>query len=335
MVTTLTRYKSIDTLKWSFILRNSSYSTWFQTPEAYEFYASLPNIFSPFVFAVENDGVLKGLVVGYITQENNRIKQFLSKRAIIVGGPLITDDTTPDELELLLTELKRQIASKAIYIETRNLNDYSQWKDTFIKCGFEYEPHLNFHIDCTNWEKTEENIGKHRKKYIRLSLRDGASIVENPTIEQVSEYYSVLEELYKTKVKIPLQPFDFFEKLYYSPSCKYLLIEFNGHIAGGSVCMLLEDKGVYEWYACGKDGVYKNIHPSSVTKYAGMKFASENNFPIFDMMGAGKPDEEYGVRDFKAEFGGKLVEHGRFCYICKPLLYKIGCMGVNLLKRIK
>lgn len=331
----LTKYDDIDRSMWRDLVAKSKTSTWFQTPEAYEFYASLPNLFKPFIVSVENDDVLKCLVVGYITQENNKIKQFFSRRAIIVGGPLIIADTAPDELELLLTELKRQISSKAIYIETRNLNDYSKWKDTFLKCGFKYEPHLNFHVDCTNWEKTEENIGKHRKKYIRLSLRDGASIIKSPTIEQITEYYSLLDELYKTKVKMPLQPFVFFEKLYYLSSCKYLLIEFNGRIVGGSVCMLLESKGVYEWYACGKDGVYKNIHPSSVTKYAGMKFASENSFQIFDMMGAGKPDEEYGVRDFKAEFGGKLVEHGRFCYICKPLLYKIGCLGVNFLKRMK
>ncbi|MCQ2336038.1 MAG: peptidoglycan bridge formation glycyltransferase FemA/FemB family protein [Paludibacteraceae bacterium] len=330
----LTKYDDINRQMWSNLVAGSKTSTWFQTPEAYEFYASLPNLFEPFVIAVENDGILKCLVVGYITQENNKIKQFLSRRAIIVGGPLITDDTTPDELELLLSELKKQISSKAIYIETRNLNDYSKWKDTFLKCGFKYEPHLNFHVDCTNWEKAEENIGKHRKKYIRLSLRDGASIIESPTIEQITEYYSLLDELYKTKVKMPLQPFVFFEKLYYLPSCKYLLIEFDGRIVGGSVCMLLEGTGVYEWYACGKDGVYKNIHSSSVTKYAGMKYAADNGYPIFDMMGAGKPNEEYGVRDFKAEFGGKLVEYGRFCYICKPLMYKIGCLGLKLIKII-
>jgi lipid II:glycine glycyltransferase (peptidoglycan interpeptide bridge formation enzyme) len=53
------------------------------------------------------------------------------------------------------------------------------------------------------------------------------------------------------------------------------------------------------------------------------------------MMGAGKPDEAYGVRDFKAKFGGKLVEHGRFLFVCKPLLYKIGILGVKILKKIK
>lgn len=51
------------------------------------------------------------------------------------------------------------------------------------------------------------------------------------------------------------------------------------------------------------------------------------------MMGAGEPGVPYGVRDFKAEFGGQLVEHGRFIHICKPMLYRIGKLGVKFLKR--
>ena len=123
---------------------------------------------------------------------------------------------------------------------------------------------------------------------------------------------------------------------------------YKGQVVGGSTCVLLKKSpitndqspitsagGVYEWYACGKDGVFKNIHPSSVTKYAGMKYACDNGYAVFDMMGAGKPDEEYGVRDFKAEFGGELVEHGLFLCITKSVLYQIGVIGINTLKKIK
>jgi lipid II:glycine glycyltransferase (peptidoglycan interpeptide bridge formation enzyme) len=63
-----------------------------------------------------------------------------------------------------------------------------------------------------------------------------------------------------------------------------------------------------------------------------MQYAAENDYPLFDFMGAGSPDQPYGVRDFKAEFGGELVEHGRFLCIRKPMLYWIGKMGVKWLK---
>ena len=57
-----------------------------------------------------------------------------------------------------------------------------------------------------------------------------------------------------------------------------------------------------------------------------------HHIPRFDMMGAGTPDNAYGVRDFKARFGGTEVEHGRFKHISRPLLYKLGEWGVKLLK---
>ncbi|MBR4804274.1 MAG: peptidoglycan bridge formation glycyltransferase FemA/FemB family protein, partial [Bacteroidales bacterium] len=223
---------------------------------------------------------------------------------------------------------------KAIYVESRNFNDYGRWRMTFEKFGFEYEQHLNFHVDCTDWETVETNIGKHRRRYIRQSLKNGATIVNNPTEGQIEKYYSILLDLYRTKVKMPLYPFEFFNNLYKLHSCRFILIEFNNEIIGGSVCMCLSGKAVYEWFACGMDGVYKGVHPSSLTKYAGMRFAHENNFAVFDMMGAGKPDEDYGVRDFKAEFGGKLVEHGRFRYVCNPFLFKLGTFGVKILKKL-
>ena len=286
---------------------------------------------------------LVGVCVGYVTKEKSAVKQFFTRRAIIIGGPALADDCSNEEVIALMTAIKNlsfphslihSFIQSPIYIETRNLNDYSRWKEVFEKAGFRYEPHLNFHVHTDQaWETIEAAIGKHRQKYIRLSFREGAIIEENPTIEQVRAYYEILKELYKTRVKMPLQAWSFFEKLYHCEHCKYLLVMYNGQVVGGSVCMVLPGKGVYEWYACGKDGEYKNIYPSTVVKYAGMKYACERGCAVFDMMGAGKPDEEYGVRDFKAEFGGEMVEHGRFLLVCKPMLYRFGKLGVKLLKK--
>ena len=288
---------------------------------------------------------LVGVIVGYITRERNPLKQYFTCRSIIIGGPLLDEHISDEALSALLGAVAQCPASlliassphrltKPIYIESRNFHDYSKWRNIFEQCGFQYQPHLNFHVDTTKpWETIENNIGKHRRKYIRLSYRDGVEVELKPTLQQVKEYYAVLQDLYRTKVKMPLQPWSFFERLYHMPSCKYLLVMYNNQVVGGSICMTLKNHGVYEWYACGKDGMFRNIHPSSVTKYVGMKYASDNGYKVFDMMGAGKPNEAYGVRDFKAEFGGTLVEHGRFLCVRKPLLYWIGKIGVKLLKK--
>lgn len=333
-MTRVLTYPEIDPKQWQALVVSSPYATWFQTPEAYAFYASNPEEMMPFVIGVERECALCALSVGYITKVRSAIKQYFTRRAIIIGGPIIAANATEEDVKTLLCAVKHGLKGKAIYVETRNLNDYSIWKNIFATYGFAYQPHLNFHVETTQpWDTIENNIGKHRRKYIRLSYRDGVEVDLEPTLQKVKEYYVVLQDLYRTKVKMPIQPWSFFERLYHMPSCKYLLVLYNNQVIGGSICMTLKNHGVYEWYACGKDGMYRNIHPSSVTKHIGMKYAADNGYKIFDMMGAGKPDEQYGVRDFKAEFGGKLVEHGRFLFVQKPLLYWIGKIGVKLLKK--
>ena len=165
----------------------------------------------PFAIGV-TDNKLTGVIVGYITNANNPIKQFLTRRAIIIGGPLLADDISDEALVALLMAI-RQLGDKAkgkknskavtiastpytlhstpIYIETRNFHDYSRWKQVFEANGFAYQAHLNFHVDTTSLERVESNLGKNRKRDIKTSIRDGATIVENPTLEQVQTYYEL------------------------------------------------------------------------------------------------------------------------------------------------
>ena len=347
-------YNEIDLTQWQALVEQSPYATWFQTPKAYDFYMSVPGEMIPDSIGVEENGVLKGVVVVYLTKEKNPIKQFLTRRAIIVGGPLLADDISDEALTALLMAI-RQLGDKAkgkknskavtiastpytlhstpIYIETRNFHDYSKWKSVFEQCGFTYQPHLNFHVDTCSVEVVDKNLGKSRKRDIRTTIRDGVTPVLNPTIEQVRAYYAILKDLYTTKVKTPLFSWHFFEQLYHTTNGRFILTEYQGKIIGGTVCVVLPNKAVYEWFVCGVDGVYEHIFPSSYATYLGIRYAAESGCQIFDMMGAGKPEEEYGVRDFKARFGGEQVEHGRYLCVRKPLLYKIGKLGVTLLKK--
>ena len=371
----LLTYPDIDPQQWQALIDRSPYATWFQTPEAYEFYAAVGGELIPFAFGVEEyegdeamrrsgdeaKGRLVGVIVGYTTKEKNPIKQFLTRRAIIIGGPLLDEHISDEALGALLgavaqckvesvkfkgkengkadTPASSLIASsphrltKPIYIETRNFHDYSRWRSIFEANGFAYHPHLNFHVDTSSIKLAQSRIGKHRWRYIRLSMRDGAKIVDTPTIEQVRAFYTILQDLYRTKVRTPLWSWDFFERLYHTEHARYILVELDGQIVGGTACVCLPGKAVYEWYACGLDNCRDDIRPLSVAIWGEMQYAAENGYPLFDFMGAGKPDEPYGVRDFKSEFGGELVEYGRFLCIRKPLLYWIGKIGVKWLKK--
>ncbi|WP_059026579.1 lipid II:glycine glycyltransferase FemX [Gabonibacter massiliensis] len=334
MIQVFNKIDQINVDQWELLVSRSKSASFFQSKECYDFYASL-SFMEPFVFAVSKNDILKGVVVGYIQKDGEKLKQFFSRRAIVPGGALLSNDISEEALKSLLLFCKKELASKAIYIEFRNYNDYSLFRPVFESVGFDYKAHLNFHMNCVSEDVVKKNLGNSRKRDIRTSLRDGAEIVDEPTFQEVENYYDILLELYKTRVKTPLFPFEFFNKLYREHFGKFLLIRLKGEIIGGTVCVILKNRVVYEWFACGLDGKFKNIYPSTLATWSGIKYATDHDIPLFDMMGAGKPDEGYGVRDFKAKFGGKLVEHGRFLCVTKPLLFQIGKLGVKLLKARK
>lgn len=324
----------IDPEAWRDLVKRSPVATWFQTREAYAFFTSL-TFLQTFACAVEIDGQLKGLVVGYLQKDGGQLKQFFSRRAIVIGGPLLDKDVSGAALVTLLEGFKERVGMDAIYIELRNFNDYSRWRASIEQCGFSYEPHYDIHVDTTSMDMVLEHVGKSRKRDVRVSMRSEAKVIEHPSMSQIHEFYGVLSNLYKTKVKTPLFPVEFFEQLSGLDTAVFLLVEYKGRIVGGTVCVGLPGVALYEMYACGEDGVYKNVFPSEVATFVGLQYAAEHNYGKFDMMGAGKPDDGgYGVRDFKLKFGGELLELGRYAYIGKPLLYNIGKLGVSLMKKL-
>ena len=316
-------YDLIDRQQWSEVVRTSETGTWFQSPEAYDFFASLPELMEPFVYGVERAGKLCAVCVGYVTKEPNPIKQFFTRRAIIIGGVAVAANCAKEDIVILLNYVRKELKPKSIYIETRNFNDFSPWKEAFEAAGFVYKPHLNFHVDpATN------NLSDNRKRQLKKS---DAVVSEGVSELEIREWYEVLSELYRTKVKTPLWPIDFFLEAYRQGIAKFLLVKHEGRIIGGSM-VVADERTVYEWFECGLNAECKDQYPSVMATWGGIQLAYQSGCTRYDMMGAGEPGVPYGVRDFKAEFGGQMVEHGRFLCVCKPMLYRLGVCVVKILK---
>ena len=347
-------YHEIDQQQWQELIETSPIATWFQTPEAYEFYASLPEEMTPFALGIEENGHLAGVIVGYTTQEKNPIKQLFTARSIITGGPLLDEHISDEALSALLSAVKnlpilnpslkgrtldttkqspfpsgRAGVGLPIYIETRNFHDYSKWKSVFEANGFAYQPHYDIHVHCN----AQHQMSEQRIRQVKKALKNSATICEAQSEQEIRDWYEILYKLYCEKVRTPLFSEEFFLRFYRNGVGKYLLVKHQGKVIGGMMCPILNDNAIYEWYVCGLDEDYREMYPSVVATYAAIEYAKQNGLPLFDFMGAGKPDIPYGVRDFKMEFGGQLVEHGRFLCIRKPLLYWIGRLGVKWIKR--
>ena len=318
----------IKTLDWQELLAESPYSNAFQTEEMHNFLSSLGCLHSFLSYVRNPQGKLVGLAVGYIQAEKG-IKKHFSRRAIIQGGLLLAKDIAEGELKTLLEDIKHKTSS-AIYVEIRNNADYSEYKEIFQKYGFEYRPHLNCLIDCSDADQAFKNMNESRRRQVRIATESKYEVKMAETEAEVDEFYTLLSAHYKNKVKKPIFPKEFFAQILAQKVGEIMLIKINGKVVSGML-QLLHGKTVYDYYVFGLDTQYPNNYPSVVVYWETIKRASAHGYTTFDTMGAGVPGQTYGVRDFKLRFGSHLVEHGRFLSINKPLLYKLGTLAIKLI----
>jgi len=329
--------------KWDGFISSCKDGTVMQSSFAFHLFDLTNNSTPVLITCFENNGNIIGSLLGLHIRESKGIKGFFSSRVVIYGGPVIAD-AHPDQdsiLQLLLEALVQEVQHKSIFIQIRASCDLSSFEHVFRKFGFIWSPRLNLLIDTSNQKHVIKDISSSRLRQIKKSIQRGAQIIAPENKQQLFDFYNILNNLYRKKVRKPLPDFSFFETFYNltqnSDFGKIFLITYEDRIIGGIISPLYPGKTVYEWYVCGLDEEYKSkgIYPSVLATWAAIEFATNNNFEQFDFMGVGKPDEEYGVRDFKKRFGGQIVNYGRFIRINNNFLYSVSELGYNLLSMFK
>lgn len=320
--------KEVSLSKWRSLIKVSLFSSPFQTPEFWQFYNSVKGFFAD-VFAIEREGLYTSLVVVTLQREKG-IKSFFSRRGIIYGGPLILNNND-DNLLYLIRGLVSYYKKKLIYLEVRNLFNYTLFRETYLENGFSYTPWLNFHCSTSDELLMKKRIHNSRLRQIKKAQKHGVSWEVANTSDEIKTFYQILKNLYSNKIKKPLPPEDFFLEAFKKEIFKYLLVYYGNKIIGGIMCAVLNSKSIYEIYICGLNEKYHDQYPSVMATWAAMEYANQNKILYFDFMGAGRPNESYGVREFKDKFGGELIEYGRYIRINNRTLYKIGQVGLKML----
>ena len=100
----------VDKIEWLALVEKNQFSSPFQTPEFYDFINSLNNHKAEVIAVADNQKNIKALAVVAIHSENG-IKKHFSKRGIIYGGPLFTDN---ESAQYLLEQLRISFKKKII-----------------------------------------------------------------------------------------------------------------------------------------------------------------------------------------------------------------------------
>ena len=317
--------------KWHALIKESIHSTPFQTPEFFRLINGTPGLVAH-ACAVESGGILTALAI-IVEFAGRGLTGFFSRRGIIFGGPLVLPGKS-DALDSLLGMISIELSGRTIYLETRNYSDYGIFKNVFGRHGWSYVPYLDIRIKTGDREAMSLAMSSSRRRQIRKAAGNGAEIREADSLTDVKAFYTILKSHYRKKVRKPLMPWEFFSEAFNQEFGRFLLIWFDGRVVGGIFCPVLEGRSIFEFYICGLDSEYRDQYPSVMATWAAMDYACNNGIPCFDLMGAGVSGKDYGVREFKARFGGGQEEYGRFLKINNRFLYMAGKAGIKVMSKL-
>jgi serine/alanine adding enzyme len=310
--------RELDETLWRDFVNGHPAGNIFHSPEMFHVFARARG-HQPTLWAAVDGGesgqrLLALLLPVYVTLMGGLFRR-LTTRGIAYGSVLCAAGPEGEQaLTMLLETYKQKAKGRALFTELRNLSDLSDLQPVLHDNGFAYEDHLNYlvNLDCSP-EDVLQSIGQRTRKKIRHALRQGKVTVEECCRpEQVAICYQLLQKTYAV-AQIPLADWSLFEAafdiLHTQGMAKFLLARINDDYAAASVELIYKD-AIYGWYG-GMDRAYGDYIPNELLLWYIFEWGAEHGYKVYDFGGAGRPDEKYGVRDFKAKFGGQLVCYGR------------------------
>lgn len=334
---TITITQTLPEETWRCFVEEHPEGNIFHTPEMFQVFEQVKG-HKPQLWAATGPDrqVLALLLPVQLTLMDGLLRQ-LTTRAVVYGSLLAAPGPAGREaLAQLLEHYNQAVKGKLLFTELRNLSDLAGVQPLLQEKGYQYEDHLNYLIDLNrSSEEVLQSIGSRTRKRIRKGVRDNIVQISQATnASELTHWYEILQKTYQN-AHVPLADRSLFEAafniLYPKGMAKFFLAKVDGVSVACSV-ELPYKKTIYGWYG-GTDREYGQYNPNEMLMWYVLEWGVNNGYHLYDFGGAGKPDEEYGVRDFKAKFGGELVSFGRNTYVHSPLLLSISKKGYEAYRR--
>jgi len=328
--------RELNEEKWRRFVEEQPQGNIFHTPEMFEVYSRVPQYRPEIWAALKGDVILALLIPLQISLMGGFLRR-LTTRSVVHGSILCAPGIEGRDAMINLLQAYAQGAKpRPLFTELRNIFDYSELQATLNKCGFIFEEHLNYLINLNQSEDAIwQGISKSVRKHVRNSQRKGVEIIELSDHQQLIAGYELIKMVFK-RIRVPLASFKLFESAFEilvpRGLLKIFLARVNNHYS--SIRLVLTYKGVvYDWYM-GTDRRFSSYYAEELLIWHTLRWGKENNFRLFDFGGAGKPNEEYGPREFKAKWGGAQVNYGRNIYVHSPSALKFSKAGYEFLRRV-
>ncbi|MBL8055047.1 MAG: GNAT family N-acetyltransferase [Anaerolineales bacterium] len=307
----------------------------YHTPEMFQVYARARG-YRPTLWAAVADGQTLALLLPVEVSVLGGPARLLTTRAIVYGSVLAAPGPAgAAALTELLAAYARRAGGWVLFTELRNLSPLPEAQPVLAAQGFRYENHLNFLVDLQPSEEALwRKVTKSGQQSIRTSRNKGTVIEVVEQRAGLGEAYTLLQAVY-ARAQVPLAHPSLFEAAFdiLGPAglFKAFVARAEGRAIGACLALAWRER-VIDWYA-GTDRGFAAHAPMEALIWHVITWARANGYTIFDFGGAGRPEEDYGPRKFKAKFGGELVELGRNVHVPSPLRLRASEFGYRLLRR--
>ena len=323
--------------QWGEFVYNHPHGNIFQTPEMAEVYKRTKN-YEPITLAAVDSNTEEILAVlqAVVIKEMDGILGSFSARSVIQGGPIfIEDENGIKVLKLLMEHYNKVAQKKVIYTQIRTMWDTSSISSFLDDMDYKYEEHLNFLIDLNRpEEEIWRNLKRDKKRGVTNARKRGIIIEDVRDKNILQTFYTIIKETYKN-ARVPLANISLFESafdiLVQKDMAKFYLAKYEDTFIGARLATTYKNV-VFDWYA-GALSDYLSLSINEALVWHILKERANNGYLTFDFGGAGNPDEEYGVREFKRQFGGEMVNFGRYVKIHSPIKMKIAEKGFKIYRR--
>jgi hypothetical protein len=333
--------RQVEAQKWGKFVLSHPWGQIFHTPEMFEVFSRARGHHPTFWGAVNSNGQLLALFLPIriqLTQPWLQIMAEFTCRAVSYADILcVPGEAGKTALSAVLTAYLAQDGHLPLFTEIRNLSDTQEIQPILQEHGFVYSEHLNYLIDIKKSpEEVFQNIGARTRKNIQRGIKQGiVTVREGTTLEDVKACYAILQQTYKA-AHVPLADSSLFEAAFEVLSPKGMIrftLACIGETAVACSIDLLYKDVIYGWYG-GVDREYSRFVPNEILTWRILEWGAKQGYAVYDFGGAGKPNEFYGPRAFKAKFGGALVNFGRNTCVHRPLRLKISEVGYSLLRTL-
>jgi len=323
---------SLPEMMWRAYLLSHPHSNIFHTPEMYAAFAQAVGHRPMLWAAVDGRGCPHALMITVTITIHRGVLKPWTTRAVAYGGVLAS---SPEALTDLLAAYRRT-TDGLLFTELRHLHDAAEWQLPLLANEFNYEPHLNYLIDLSHGpEAVLAGFQKRLRSTVRQAERAGdVRLVRVTDRAQLAEVHALLQKTY-TAARIPLADRSLFEAVFdqlHFTGQVWFTLAYAGDRAVACSVELAYKQVVYAWYG-GLDRAARGNGVNEWMLAAIMQEGACAGYQVYDFGGAGHPDRPYPVRDFKAKFGGELVNYGRNTCVHSPLILTMSRAGFDLYQR--